>query len=144
MIYIIGRGRRDIYGNKNIPINKKLLKIHTIFIDLDKNTNPDYSIDFIDMDYDESEKNIFLFDWSTFYCNCIKNLNKILQKINNFTIYVPLDKSEFKLSDEIIENKYFISKIIEGKYPLYDWKNRSVQKYINPNGFIQIKPNLKY
>ena len=142
MIYIVGRGRRNVKGNKNIPINKNLLEKNVIFIDLNEDSYPDYCADFIDIKYNKKIKKIFLFDWSTFYCSCIKNINKLLQKTENFTIYVPLDKSEITISDEILDNKNFTSKIIKGNYPLFDWKNFYIDKYINPCGFIQIKPKI--
>lgn len=140
MIYVIGRGRTDVKGNINIPLNKKIVIQNLIFIDLNETSNPDYNLDFIEMEYNNKVKNIFLFDWSTFYCSSIKNINKLLQKIDNFVIYVPMDLDEFKICDELLLNKYFISNLVKNKYPLYDWNSKITQKYINPNYFIKIKP----
>lgn len=153
--FIIGRGKNDPSGYMNFPLNPIFSKRNIVFIDANPIMNADikqllHHVDFNNFGICHNQDPMevidvrFLFDWSSFYCGALQNLNEIISKIGRkCQIFVPLSKDENTIPIEIkgtLSNKIFMITLVEGYYPLFNWNNESqtIKDYINPNRYIRI------
>ena len=153
--FIIGRGKNNPHGYRNIPIDPCLMKRNVIFIDPNPAMDSDikewlHKIDFSQFGIcitDDPEQIInvrFIFDWSSFYCSAVSNMANVIRTIKHrCQILVPLDQNENTMP-HIIKVTYndpiFKPEIIEGLYPLFDWNRDDKQtiNVINPSRYIRI------
>ncbi len=157
IIFIVGRGRVDVDGNMNFSENKEMTTKHVVYVDQSIASHPDINMGIQDVDfssfgitkkYDHAEKInvIFIFDWSTFYCSALPNFPAIGKKLGRkFYIFVPLDKNDDDIPGEYCNelNDMFRISIVDGKYPLFDWRKTNliqteIRDFINPNKYILI------
>lgn len=158
IIFIVGRGRTDVDGNMNFPENKGICETkHVVYVDQSHASHPDINARIQDVNFNtfgitrkydpNKEINvIFLFDWSTIYCNALPCFPAIGKKLGRkFFIFVPLDKNDDDIPSEYFRelNDAFQISIINGKYPLFDWSKtnscqREIRDFINPDKYILI------
>lgn len=146
--FIVGRGRTDLEGYMNIPINPVFSSRNVVFIDANPKMNADIkqfieTIDFswfgICKDQDPEERIIvnIIFDWSSFYCGAMQNLTNIVTNIGRrCRIFIPLDSNNNDVPSDImreLKNSIFTITVENGHYPLFDWtKEGNVCLGINP------------
>lgn len=97
---VVGRGRTDVIGCKNFPIDTKIFDHSVIYIDASNESVPDIVSRLEDFDFrnlklaDVTNEVCIYFDWSTFYCTILPEINKILLRLYNLgkkvKIYIPL------------------------------------------------------
>lgn len=148
---IVGRGRTDQKGNKNLPLNigpeSGIDPNYIMYVDPDIKLDADIQIvieeiDFIKLEFADHITDIRIyFDWSTFYCTAIHNIIDIIQVLHevlekDVTVYVPLypedktipsDVKRLIIDNKLRKNKIMSSKIkvmiVHDEYPLFDWNN---------------------
>ena len=154
-IFVVGRGRKELYGYMNIPMNPDIIKRGVIFIDNNEESAPDICKYLHDVDLDaygmlSRQTNdidfIIMFDWSSFYCNALEMLqHQMLNLSRRCTIIVPLAPDENIMPNEIknkLTSKIFTLSITEGQYPMFDWSPQNIEKIksiVNHNRYIEIR-----
>ena len=147
--FIIGRGKIDIPGYLNLPINKYLQSRNIIFIDPDERVGADIQQNVQDVNFSQYDDNKiinirFIFDWSCFYCTAIYGIVSIVQKLNRKCQFlIPLGIDEKTIPDIIkitLRRPFIKLDLIEGLYPLFDWESdgEKIGKFINRSAYILI------
>jgi hypothetical protein len=157
---IVGRGRNEVQGYRNLPLNNIFNNSNILYIDSNEYSDPDIlglleDIDFTQIGFTDIITDIRIyFDWSTFYCTALPNLIKILNHFKNelnrsIKVYVPLYPDDKSLPSDV--KKYLIDDnlhlnmkvmLVYGLYPLFEWDNQSrikdMKDSINQNIYLMI------
>lgn len=158
LFVIVGRGRHDLDGCLNLPLNPQLDNINTLYVDPNAEYKPDVVAHVQNLNFDSfgvtqntdinGQINLFFcFDYSSFFCTALDALPLMAKHINRpFVVFVPLGPNENSIPSEvphILHEPHFSVKLIYGRYPLFDWDNSNSKglhaaTYINKNVYIGI------
>lgn len=153
--FIVGRGRDDPEGNLNLTLNQNVAN-RAMYIDYDDELDPDIvgyveNVRFADF-VEERVIDIF-FDWSAFYCSALPNIDRIAQNVSGHdtNINVPLYTDERSLPGDINrhldeankklggQGEKIVAMVVYSKYPLFDWNDKKVPKYVNSRYYVRIE-----
>ena len=153
LLFVIGRGRSPINGGFNFPENPKLKDMNVVYVDANNNSRPDINRHIQNVNFDvffptlHNTKIIFMFDWSSFYCNAMDALKCISKRIKQrFAVLVPLGINEYDVPSEITQtltDTMFEICIVHGKYPLFNWNKNAdssndIYDIVNESTFLII------
>lgn len=147
---VVGRGRVDPRGYRNLPLNigkiipDALDPDYVMYVDPDPRVDADLQttiedVDFVALDLADRLTDIRIyFDWSTFYCTAMHRITDVLHTLSrvlgrSVKVYAPLypdDKGVPAdvariLADKAVKLKMpdMSIRIVQGAYPLFDWQN---------------------
>lgn len=152
--FIVGRGRDDPEGNLNLALNQNVAN-RAMYIDYDDKLDPDI-VGYVEnvrfADFVEEQVIDIFFDWSAFYCSALPNIDRIAQNVlgHDANINVPLYTDERSLPGDITryldeankklgQGEKIVAMVVYSKYPLFDWSDEEVPKYINSRCYVRIE-----
>ena len=161
---IVGRGRLDVQGNLNLPLNGGIARdSYILFVDSTDVSDPDIQSNIEELDFttlgisSEITSIKLYFDWSSFYCTAMQNIVAMMNKISRtmrraVTICAPLYPGDKTIPDDVKRN-ILESPLNDGDiklmlvydaYPLFDWEieNEKIRENfranVNPDSYLMI------
>jgi hypothetical protein len=159
---VVGRGRRDLKGGLNFPLNPAIeVCPYLLYVDQNEEPDPDIwtkiedlRIEEIGLSPDITSVRVY-FDWSSFYCTAMQEIVRFMNRVRSVTgmsvtVYAPLYADDKSLPGDVKrcvvdsqENKGDIRlMLVCGTYPLFDWHDMGriteLRKNVNSEMFIMI------
>ena len=159
---VVGRGRRDIEGGMNFPLNPAIeVCPYLMYVDQNEGPDPDVQTKIEDLKLEEiglspeiTDLRVY-FDWSSFYCTAMQGIVRFMNRVKStmglpITIYVPLYTDDKSLPGDVKRNIVDSPEnrgdtrvmIVYGAYPMFDWHDLAriseIRQHVNPEMFIMI------
>jgi hypothetical protein len=158
---IVGRGRKEVEGNMNLPLNPIFDFSYVMYVDESPFSDPDVQMKIEDIDFSQfgfgdnvTDIRIY-FDWSSFYCTAMHNIAQLITRFKyevgkSVKVYVPLYVEDKSLPGDVkrcvIDSPLYDANVrlsmVYGKYPLFNWmdqnRNDKLKEAVNEEMYILI------